>query len=269
MMRALYSGISGLQAHQVKMDVLSNDIANVNTTGYKKSTVTFRDLLSQTIAGAQAGTATTGPGGINAQQIGLGVSVGAITTVTTQGAASTTGSNTDAMIEGEGYFILQDATDVANSTYHYSRSGAFTLDSSGNLVSSANGMMVCDSTGAPINITTGSNISIASDGSINYTLAGVSTPYTNKLVLATFVNPSGLTKAGNSTYIESAASGTANIDPTTNGQGTLTAGALEMSNVDLAQSFVDMIIAERGYQSNSRTIRTADEMLQELLSLKR
>jgi len=267
MMRALYSGISGLQAHQVKMDVLSNDIANVNTTGYKKSSVTFADLLNQTIAGAQAGDAGI-IGGINAQQIGLGVSVGAVTTVTTQGAASTTGSSTDLMIEGEGYFILQDATDVNNTTYHYSRAGAFTLDSSGNLVSSANGMMVCGSDGAPITID-GSGITIASDGTTTYTDTSGAIQTGPQLGLATFVNPSGLTKAGSSTYIESAASGTATVTTPGTNAGTITTGALEMSNVDLAQSFVDMIIAERGYQSNSRTIRTADEMLQELLQLKR
>lgn len=268
MMRCLYSGISGLQAHQVKMDVLANNIANVNTIGFKKGSVTFEDMLSQTIAGAQAGTASA-IGGANPQQIGMGAKVGAINTITTQGASSTTGNSTDLMIEGNGYFILQDATDIANSTYHYSRAGALSLDSAGNLVNSANGMMVCDSAGAPINIGTGSDISFAPDGTISYQDAGVVTPG-GTLGIATFVNPTGLTKAGGSTYTESVASGVPTLTtPGLDGGGTITAGSLEMSNVDLAQEFVDMIIAERGYQANSRTIRTADEMLQELLSLKR
>lgn len=263
MMRALYSGVSGLQAHQVKMDVLSNDIANVNTVGYKKSTVTFQDMLSQTIAGAQAGTASTS-GGVNAQQIGLGVKVGAISTVTTQGASSTTGSNTDLMIEGNGYFILKDS----NDNVYYSRAGAFELDSAGNLVNSANGALVCDSSGNAIHID-GSNIAFASDGTITYTdTSGDTQTYSSKLGLATFVNPSGLTKAGENMYTESVASGTpTDTTPGTNA-GTITSGALEMSNVDLAQAFVDMIVAERGYQANSKTIKTADEMLQVLINLK-
>jgi fagellar hook-basal body proteins len=265
MMRALYSGVSGLQAHQVKMDVLSNDIANVNTIGYKKSTVTFQDLLSQTIAGAQAGTASSA-GGVNAQQIGTGVQVGAITMVTTQGAASTTGSDTDLMIEGDGYFILKDSND---NTF-YTRAGAFSLDSAGNLVNSANGALVCDSDEQAINIGEGSsNISIASDGTITYTdSSGDTQTYGSKLGLATFVNPSGLTKAGDNTYTESVASGTATVTTPGTNAGTITSGALEMSNVDLAQSFVDMIIAQRGYQANSKTIKTADEMLQVLINLK-
>jgi len=273
MMRALFSGVSGLQTHQIKMDVLANNIANVNTVGFKKGQVTFQDMLSQNLMEGKAGTAST-IGGTNAQQIGLGVMVGAINNIHTQGAAATTGKGTDLMIQGEGYFVLQDATDVANSTYHYSRAGAFMIDNAGNLVNSANGMMVCDDAGAPINIV-GSNISIAADGTISY-YDPAQTPsnvtYPTKIGLATFPNPQGLKKAGENMYTETLSSGAANAAPNTpglDGRGTLIAGALEMSNVDLAQEFVDMIITERGYQANSRTIRTADEMLQELLQLKR
>lgn len=266
MMRALYSGVSGLQAHQTKMDVLSNNIANVNTVGYKKSEITFQDLLSQTIASGQAGTAST-TGGTNAKQIGTGVQVGAVNTVTTQGAASTTGNNTDLMIQGQGYFILQD--NGGNTLY--SRAGAFSVDSAGNLVNSANGMMVCDSNGIPINIgVDSSNISFSSDGTISYTdSSGSTATYGSNIGLATFVNPSGLTKAGENMYTESVASGTANDTTPGTNAGTLTAGSLEMSNVDLATEFVDMIVAERGYQANSKTITTADEMLQTLINIKR
>lgn len=262
MMRCLYSGVSGLQSHQVMMDVLSNNIANVNTIGFKKGQVTFQDMLSQTIAGAQASTSTVG--GTNAQQIGIGVRVGSINNIQTQGASSTTGNSTDLMIQGEGYFMLTDGTNT-----YYTRAGAFSMDNDGNLVNSANGMKVCDESGTAIQLT-GSNVSISADGTISYTdSSGVSATYSSKLGLATFANSEGLTKAGENMYIESAASGTATqTSPGTNA-GTLISGALEMSNVDLAQEFVNMIVAERGYQANSRTIRTADEMLQELLSLKR
>jgi flagellar hook protein FlgE len=263
MMRALYSGVSGLQAHQIKMDVLANNIANVNTVGFKKGQVTFQDMLSQTLSSGSSGTAST-IGGTNAQQIGIGVMVGTITNIHTQGAAATTGKGTDVMIQGEGYFILQEG-----ANYYYSRAGAFMVDNAGNLVNSANGMLVCDEAGTPINIT-GSNISIGADGSISYLdVDGNPAVYGTKIGLATFPNPQGLTKAGENMYTESLASGVAtNTTPGINA-GSLISGALEMSNVDLAQEFVDMIITERGYQANSRTIRTADEMLQELINLKR
>ncbi len=268
MMRALYSGVSGLQTHQIKMDVVANNIANVNTIGFKKGQVTFQDMLSQTLSGGQAGDDTTTPpiGGINGQQIGMGVMVGAITNIHTQGAPTTTGKATDLMIQGEGYFILQQ-----NGNYYYSRAGAFMQDNAGNLVNSANGMLVCDSEGNPINIP-GSGISISPDGTISYIDADTGDPATcdYPIGIATFPNAQGLTKAGENMYTESLASGAAvHTTPSTDTTGSLISGALEMSNVDLAQEFVDMIITERGYQANSRTIRTADEMLQELINLKR
>jgi len=270
MMRSLYAAVSGLQVHQSLMDVLSNNIANVNTTGFKKSTVTFQDMLSQTIQGAQAASTAGGIGGINAQQIGLGVQTGAITDIQTQGAASTTGNGTDLMIQGEGYFILTDGTNK-----FYTRAGAFTLDDKGNLVSSANGMKLCDSTGTVLAPITGSSISIASDGTITTTISGTSTAFGQKIGLATFSNTAGLVKVGDNMYTESSASGAA--EPTAPGTagtsgrtpGTLIAGALEMSNVDLAQEFVNMIVAERGYQANSKAIQTADSMLDTLIQTKR
>jgi len=263
MMRSLYAGVSGLQAHQVKMDVVGNNIANVNTTGFKKGQVTFQDMLSQTLNGAQAGTAGT-IGGRNAQQVGSGVRVGAINNIHTQGASSTTGNPTDLMIQGEGYFILKQGANT-----FYSRAGAFSMDNVGNLVNSANGMRVCDTAGNAINFT-GSNINVASDGTISYiTALGAPTTYGTKIGLATFPNSAGLMKAGENMYIQSVASGAATQTTPGTNSGTLIAGSLEMSNVDLAQEFVDMIVTERGYQANSRTIRTADEMLQELINIKR
>lgn len=257
MMRSLYSGVSGMQAHQTMLDVVSNNIANVNTTGFKKGEVTFKDMLSQTISGATAGTAST-TGGTNAAQIGTGVSVAGVNNIQTQGASSTTGNSTDLMIQGEGYFTLTDGTNK-----YYTRAGAFSVDSAGNLVNSS-GMMVCDDSGTAITGLSGA-VSVSAKGAI--TCTGDSS-YSGTIGLATFTNPEGLTKAGGSLYTESAASGTAtDTTPGTN-SGTLVSGSLEMSNVDLASEFVNMIVAERGYQANAKTIQTADQMLQTLINLK-
>lgn len=265
MMRSLYSGVSGLQSHQTKMDVVSNNIANVNTVGFKKSQTVFQDMLSQTIAAA---TAADTSGGRNAQQIGTGVKVGAINVITTQGAIYSTGSSTDIMIQGEGYFMVTDG----NDNQFYTRAGSFTLDNEGNLVNGA-GMILCDDSGDPIQIDDYSgNINIAANGTITYTDAdGEPQEYGSQIGLTTFPNPAGLTKVGGSLYTVSAASGDPNDTaiPGEEGTGTLCSSALEMSNVDLSSEFVDMIVAQRGFQANSKSIQTSDEMLQELMTLKR
>lgn len=264
MMRSLYSAISGMQVHQIKMDVLANNIANVNTVGFKKGQVTFQDMLYQTIRGAQEGEADTS-GGVNAQQIGLGALVGSINNVHSQGASSTTGKSTDLMIQGEGYFILSDGTNI-----FYTRAGAYSMDNDGNLVNSANGMMVCDENGDPINMSDfGGNISIAPNGVISYLDDDGESQTAGPIGIATFTNAEGLLKVGENMYIESLASGEAIMTTPGVNAGTLIAGSLEMSNVDLAQEFVDMIIAQRGFQANSKSIRTTDEILQELINIKR
>jgi flagellar hook protein FlgE len=192
------------------------------------------------------------------------VKLGAINNILTQGASSTTGNNTDIMIQGEGYFILQQG-----DNYYYSRAGSLSLDNDGNLVNTANGMFVCDDSGSPITID-GSNINIAADGTITYTDSSDSSAiYDSKIGIATFLNAQGLKKVGENMLVETPASGTANYTAPGTNSGTLISGALEMSNVDLAQEFVDMIVAERGFQANSKTIITANEMLQELINLKR
>lgn len=265
MMRSLYSAVAGLQVHQIKMDVLANNISNVNTTGFKKGQVTFQDMLSQTAKLAQEGADDIG--GINAQQIGLGVQVGSIRNIQTQGASSTTGYSTDLMIQGEGYFMLSDGVNT-----YYTRAGAFSIDNNGYLVNPSNGMILCDEDQDAIRFTDyGGNISVTSNGTISY-VDDEGKPVTNGPVvgLATFSNYGGLIKVGENMYVESLSSGKATVtSPGTGSSGTLISGALEMSNVDLAQEFVDMIIAERGFQANSKSIRTADEMLQELITMKR
>ncbi|NNM55268.1 MAG: flagellar hook protein FlgE [Spirochaetales bacterium] len=462
MMRSLYSGVSGLENHQTRMDVIGNNIANVNTTGFKKGRVTFQDMISQTVEGAARPNDAVG--GVNPQQVGLGMNVAAIDTVMTQGSLQTTGVNTDLALEGNGFFVLKDG----DKTY-YTRAGSFGIDSNGTLVNPANGLrvqgwMAQEINGQPVvrtaqdptdltipvgakdpahatqnvdlacnldkrtpvlganatpiqkakdiweidktiydsfgnthrvvidlqrdpnapnvpnqwlatvqidpqntqfnpnlalgftqppqgntfvvnfsnlgalasirdaqgnvrnagklqipvtftvnganpganqtqtfNLNLGSvgsytnsvtqfadqfstksykqdgygmgyleNFQIDASGQIN----GIYSNGTNRLIgqiaLATFINPGGLEKEGSTMFAVSNNSGDANVGPSgIAGKGKIIAGALEMSNVDLAEAFTDMIVTERGFQANSRTITTSDQMLQELLTLKR
>ncbi|HUT64744.1 MAG TPA: flagellar hook protein FlgE [Spirochaetota bacterium] len=461
MMRSLYSGVSGLRNHQVRMDVLGNNIANVNTYGFKMSRVSFQDILSQTVSGAAAPTAEKG--GVNPKQVGLGMNVASIDKVFTQGSLQTTGLNLDLALQGDGFFVEERGEEI-----FYTRAGAFALDKNGTLVNPANGLRVkgwqaiqagteyiintsgdmedivvpiggkdpaqatsvvryrsnlfsetpllpedrpptvqelLDSTiatnidlydskgnvhvvnleftriagetnawranasvegadpetlsldvggpnisdsstiivrfnnaGAPVSIdeapglpgapadtitegrlTATLNITFPADGitqaieldfgtsglydgitqfaatssakayeqdgygmgyleSFTVDNAGVITGvYTNgkkapiaQLAVATFTNPQGLTAEGDNTFRQTNNSGLANIGSAdTGGRGRITAGALEMSNVDLAEQFTDMIVTQRGFQANSRSITTSDQMLQELLTLKR
>jgi flagellar hook protein FlgE len=462
MMRSLWAGVSGLTNHQTRMDVLGNNIANVNTTGFKKGRVTFQDMLSQTLAGAAKPTDEVG--GVNPQQVGLGMQVASIDTIHTQGALQSTGVMTDVALQGNGFFILN-----AGDKRYYTRNGAFGLDQDGRLVNPANGMRVqgwmaqtvggqvfvnnaaeiqdlvipvgskdpakattdvwfasnldkrtpeipagataqtmqegtwqtsfdvFDSfgrqhklqvnftkvpgvanrwqgevvvdpaaqtpTNARVQIGTGAaannlfqldfdnfgalasvrdaqgnaiaagalqaqvsydvpdatlpagatavrqtfNLNLGGVGAyrdaitqfaetsstkavrqngygMGYletfkidqsgSITGVYTNGSNRVIgqiaLGSFTNPGGLEKAGENTYTVSNNSGQPNVGASgTAGKGKVIAGTLEMSNVDMAEQFTDMIVTQRGFQANSRTITTADQMLQELLTLKR
>lgn len=468
MMRSLYSGVSGLQNHQIRMDVIGNNISNVNTTGFKRGRVNFQDLISQSLQGAARPNERVG--GVNPRQVGLGMQIASIDTLFNQGSLQTTGVKTDVAIQGEGFFILREG-DVDM----YSRAGAFSVDENGTLVNPANGMRVqgwsAETEGAQTFINTSatpgdliipigqkdearatSTVFAASnlfketaiippgaseqeiaagthtvtkeiydafgaihqlridytriDGAPNQWLATVSvnadtespiqplvsvgginsadntyvvefdnfgrltqasnngggldaegnllidvtflvpdtsipadpttgltqppvtqtvsvdigqvggmdesttqfaSESTNKVIrqdgyglgyledfridqsgvitgiysngtnrplgqlaLASFINPRGLEKAGDNTYVVSINSGDPLVDPAgAAGKGSIVAGTLEMSNVDLAEQFTDMIVTQRGFQANSRTIQTSDQMLQEVLTLKR
>jgi len=457
MLRSLYSGVSGLQNHQTRMDVIGNNVSNINTTGFKKGRVTFQDILSQTSSGAARPNDTRG--GINAEQVGLGMSVASIDNIMTQGSLQTTGKNTDIAITGEGFFVAQDG----DQSFH-TRNGNFMIDSKGTLVNSnglriqgwmsevfPNGEYLID-TSAPIgdlliepgqkveaketsavrfrsnlnanalvltedataterleashgtsmdifdpygnnwrlsstfeknalnewgmsfnmtdeignaienvrvsigtqkldtdntlNLTFNTNGTLAAAiegageagdadaegqvlatisydhpdgttrdfdlelgeiGSVKNTITQFASRFTTEayyqngnsmgymesfsidesgtitgimdngvrrplgqIAMSSFTNPMGLEKIGNSLYVSSNNSGTASIgEAGTMGRGTMFVGALEMSNVDLSESFTDMIVTERGFQSNSRVITTSDSMLQEILNLKR
>lgn len=401
MLRSLFSGIGGLRAHQTMLDVTGNNIANVNTTGYKASQTQFQDTLSQVLT--NAGGAQEGVGGTNPAQVGLGVRVAGITTNFQQGAAQLTNRSTDMMINGDGFFMVRKGNEE-----FYTRAGAFDFDGSGNLVTADGGLVrgwaaaadgsidtngpltdmrlpIATLMGAggttsatfegnlPADATVGTvltreidvhaadgtvrslglgftrtatgwditaavagttqtstgSVTFNADGSINALVmpalpadaatgmgtltvdlgtitgfAGLTTvegagqdgraagtlqsftitadgtllgSFSNglkqplgRVSLATFSNPAGLEKAGGSLYRTSVNSGDPQVgEAGAGGRGALSGGALEMSNVDLSAEFTNLIIAQRGFQANSRVITTSDELLQELVNLKR
>jgi flagellar hook protein FlgE len=266
MLRSLFTAISGLGAHQKMLDVTANNIANVNTTGYKTSTIEFQDTLSQSLQGGGAPTASTG--GTNPIQVGLGVAVAGTQVNFTQGSNQATGVTSNMLINGDGFFVVQK-----NGQQLYTRAGNFSLDSAGNLVT-PDGAMVEDTTGNPLNLVgltngTYASWSIDTNGNINaVTSAGVITNI-GQVGIATFANPNGLSKVGDTAYSASPASGAAQLGaPNTGSRGSITSGYVEMSNVDLSQELTNLIIAERGFQANSKVITTSDEVLQTLVNLK-
>lgn len=261
MLRSMYSGISGLRNFQTKLDVIGNNIANVNTYGFKKGRVVFKDLYSQTVAGA------TGPGeergGVNPKQVGLGAQLATIDTIHTPGSTQFTGNTLDLAIEGDGFFAVTDDTGTL-----YTRAGNFYLDSEGILVDGDGRRVVGDD--GDLEIPEGAtSISIGQNGEVSYVLddalevAGI-------IEITTFLNPNGLNKVGGNLYQQSPNSGEPDPgDPLQEGRGAIVSGSLEMSNVDLAEEFTEMIVAQRGFQANTRIITTSDEILQELVNLKR
>jgi flagellar hook protein FlgE len=402
MLRSLFSGISGLRAHQTMLDVVSNNIANVNTAGFKSSSVLFEDTLSQMLRASAA--TTDNAGGLNPTQVGLGVAVAGIQTNFTQGSTQTTNKATDLQIQGDGFFVLKNGNEQV-----YSRAGGFTLDTSGYLMTTQgsylmgyqaiNGQVPSYGTLSPIKMPTGASIPgkatatvnlggnisptgtnaltvtatvydsngaahavpivmtphspadggydvVALDpqdntqqlaaGGVAFTAAGAFDPagsnsplpitingvtmnidlsqltgysgssapsikaadgYTagtlnqfqigqdgvvtglfdngqkqalGQIALANFNNPGGLEKIGETSFRASANSGLAQIGLTNSGgRGSLVSGALEMSNVDLGAEFTNLIIAQRGFQANSKIISTSDEVLQDLINIKR
>ncbi|GAX90530.1 flagellar hook-basal body complex protein [Effusibacillus lacus] len=294
MLRAMYSGISGMRGFQVKLDVIGNNIANVNTFGFKAGRATFKDILSQNVGGAAApSTATAGIGGINPKQIGLGSAISSIDTIHTQGSTQTTNVPTDLMINGEGFFAVRDGS----GNEFYTRAGNFYLDAGLNVnangynglqrvLVNANGLKVQgltvdNNTGALVGAAT--NIYIPADaqtydidekGLVSYIpAAGGARVYVGQIQVVKFSNPSGLLKAGSNLYSVSPNSGAvpalADNYAGNKGRGTIIIGALEMSNVELTNEFTEMIVAQRGFQANSRIITTSDEVLQEVVNLKR
>ncbi|NEU29367.1 flagellar basal body rod protein FlgG [bacterium LRH843] len=267
MLRSMYSGISGMRNMQTKLDTIGNNIANVNTFGFKKGRTTFKDMVNQQIAGA-SGPATNGLGGTNPRQVGLGMQLSSIDTIHTQGSLQNTNRELDLGISGDGYFRLGDGGNP--QTISYSRAGNFYLDQSGDIVN-ADGLYVLNTTGGKINVpSTSQSFSISQTGEVNIINAAGNLVNQGTISLAYFANSEGLQKEGSNLYQVTANSGNAqSTTPGQNGSGILVAGTLEMSNVDLSEEFTEMIVAQRGFQANTRIITTSDEILQELVNLKR
>jgi flagellar basal-body rod protein FlgG len=260
MMRALYSAAAGMESQQLNLDIISNNLANVNTTGYKKSKAEFQDLLYQNIrpAGAEQGNGTQLPTGA---QVGQGSRLVATSQVFTEGELTQTGEQLDIAIQGDGFFQVQ----MPDGTIAYTRDGALKTDSTGRIVTS-DGLPV-QGGWQPIPAGT-TSISIAPNGEV--TTSGASGNQNFRVQLTRFANPAGLENLGRNLYKETPASGTPETgNPNENGFGSLQQSYLEMSNVKVVEEMVKMIVAQRAYEVNSKAVQAADEMMQQSNNLRR
>jgi len=251
---ALWVAKTGLDAQQTRMAVITNNLANVNTTGFKRARAVFEDLLYQNVrqAGGQSSQDTVLPSGLS---LGTGVRTVATEKLHTQGNVIQTGNSLDVAIEGRGFFqILQPDGSVA-----YSRDGSFRLDAQGQLVT-ANGYVLQPGITVP---SAAKSITIGSDGVVSVVTAGATAPtQVGSIQLADFINPAGLQPVGKNLYIETAASGSAQAGaPGQSGLGTLVQGSLESSNVNVVEELVNMIETQRAYEMNSKAIQSTDQML--------
>lgn len=324
MLRSMYSGISGLRNFQTKLDVIGNNIANVNTHGFKKGRVIFKDLMSQSVGSASGPTNTIG--GINPKQVGLGSELAAIDTIHTEGSRQNTGRTLDFSIGGDGFFLVADATapnedgiieetgEDAFSNILFTRAGNFYMDRNGYLVNAdgkylvgvraeeysvdadgddgvllddrpnvagEDGLNLYNPDDATLNPeegeigtiripTTAQSINVGKDGTVSYVDYKGDLMYAGTLILGKFANAGGLEKVGANYYQQTANSGQLYAQVgTVAGIGSVVSSSLEMSNVDLSEEFTEMIVAQRGFQANTRIITTSDEILQELVNLKR
>jgi len=257
MIRSLWISKTGLEAQQTQMDVVSNNLANVSTTGFKRSRAVFEDLLYQNLRqpGAQSSQQTQVPSGL---QIGTGVRPVAAERIHTQGNLQQTSNKLDMAIQGSGFFQVL----MPDGTTAYTRDGSFQTDNQGQLVTS-NGYVVQPAMTIPANATT---VTVGMDGVVTITQAGVAAPVqVGSMQLATFINPAGLESMGQNLYLESASSGTPSTNvPGTNGTGSISQGYVETSNVNVVEELVNMIQTQRAYEINSKAITTSDQMLQKL-----
>jgi len=260
MIRSLWIAKTGLDAQQSQLDVISNNLANVGTNGFKRSRPVFEDLMYQTLRqpGSASSQQTTVPEGL---QIGTGVRLITTARIHTQGNLQQTGNNFDVAINGQGSFQVL----LPDGTTGYTRDGSFHLDSTGQLVTS-NGFVVQPAITIPGNAIT---VTVGQDGTVSITQPGTAAPtQVGQLQTATFTNPAGLQAAGQNIYTETAASGTPTAGtPGTNGLGVLNQGYVETSNVNVVEELVSMIQTQRAYEINSKAIQTSDQMLQRLSQL--
>ena len=255
MIRSLYVAKTGLEAEQTRMDVIANNLANVNTSGFKGSRAVFQDLLYQNLTqpGAQSSQSTQYPSGL---QLGTGVRPVSTERLMTQGNLTQTGNSLDVAINGQGFFQVLEP----NGTIAYTRDGTFQLNNQGQIVT-ANGYLVQPTVTIPASAQT---ITIGDDGTVSVTLPGQAAPQqVGALQLASFVNPTGLQSIGDNLYLQTGSSGAPNTgQPTLNGLGSVQQGYLESSNVNVVAELVDMISTQRAYEVNSKAVQASDQMLQ-------
>ena len=252
---ALWAAKTGLDAQQTEMSVISNNLANVNTTGYKEDRAVFEDLLYQNQAqvGADTSQTTQSPSGLS---IGTGVQVVSTEKEYGQGSLTQTGNPLDVAIQGQGFFQIQ----MPDGTLAYTRDGTFQTNAQGQLVDSS-GYVVQPGITIP---QSAQSVTIGTDGTVTALLPGQSTPtQVGQLQLANFINPAGLQPIGQNLLVQSASSGSPLTGtPGVNGLGTVAQGELESSNVDVVEELVNMIQTQRAYEMNSKAISTVDQMLQ-------
>ena len=259
MLRSLWIAKTGMESQQTNIDVISNNLANVSTNGFKRSRPVFEDLVYQTLRqpGAQASQQTQVPSGL---QIGTGARPVATERIHLQGNLQQTGNTFDMAIQGNGFFQVQ----LPDGTLAYTRDGAFQVNSEGTVVT-ANGDILQPQITVPADAI---GVDIAQDGTISVTQPGNVVTQQGPIQLTNFINPTGLQSIGDNLYLETVSSGTPNTsNPGLNGLGTLQQGFVETSNVNVVEELINMIQAQRAYEINSRSIQASDQMLQRLVQL--
>ncbi|MDA8328440.1 MAG: flagellar basal-body rod protein FlgG [Betaproteobacteria bacterium] len=260
MIRSLWIARTGLDAQQLNMDVIANNLANVSTNGFKASRAVFQDLVYQTIRqpGAQSSQQTELPSGL---QVGTGVQPVSTERLNTQGNLQQTSNNTDVAIQGAGFFQIL----MPDGTTGYTRDGSFQVNSQGQLVNSS-GYSVQPPITIPANAL---SVTIGLDGTVSVTQQGVTgSVQVGSMQLATFINPAGLQSNGGNILAETSSSGSASTNtPGTNGAGTVNQGYVEASNVNVAEEMVNMIQTQQAYEINSKAITTSDQMMQSLTQI--
>ncbi len=261
MFRSLHIAATGMAAQEAELDSISNNLANANTIGYKKSRADFQDLVYQTIrgAGTQNSTTTAAPTGL---QVGSGVRIVATTRMFQQGALQTTGNPLDVAVEGNGFFVVQQP----DGTPAYTRAGNLKTDAQGRIVT-AEGMQLEPPIVIPADAT---SISIGSDGVVSATLKTSTTAsQLGQIQLANFVNPAGLSAGGHNLMLASGASGEPQVGaPGSDGRGTLLQNTLEHANVEVVEEMIGLIAAQRAYDVNTKIVTAADEMLRSATQMK-
>jgi flagellar basal-body rod protein FlgG len=260
MIRSLWISKTGLDAQQTSMDVITNNLANVSTNGFKRSRPVFEDLLYQTLRqpGASSSQTTVIPSGLT---LGTGVRVVGTEHIYNQGNLLKTDNPLDLAIQGDGFFQVE----MPDGTLSYTRDGSFTKDANGQIVT-ASGYPLSPAITIPASAI---SLTITRDGIVSYTQQGVTTPtQIGTIQLAGFINNGGLQSVGENLFVETASSGTPTPNtPGTNGTGLLNQGYVETSNVNVAEELVNMIVAQRGYEMNSKAITTSDAMLARLTQM--